>query len=113
MFTVNLHNYYHLLLLCLFACINIHKERKIYTQTLNVCCSFLDLKATATCVGVARVGAVTQMIARDSLQEIHHWDLGPPLHSLVVVGRLHPLEERMLALTTNTEPVKDSWKATA
>jgi len=83
----------------------------MYTHTLSICCSFLDLKATAACVGVARVGAVTQMIARDSLQEIHHWDLGPPLHSLVVVGR-HPLEERMLALTTNTEPVKDSWKAT-
>jgi len=55
---------------------------------------------------VARVGAVTQMIARDSLQEIHHWDLGPPLHSLVAVGRLHPLEERMLALTTNTATVR-------
>ena len=52
------------------------------------------------------MGAVTQRIAHDSLQEIHHWDLGPPLHSLVVVGTLHPLEERMLSLSKNAERVK-------
>ena len=68
----------------------------------GICFSFLELKATTTCVGlkaattcvglkattacvgVVRVGAVTQMI----------------------VGRLHPLEERMLALTTNTVTVR-------
>ncbi|PSN49225.1 Diphthine methyl ester synthase [Blattella germanica] len=44
------------------------------------------------CVGVARVGSDTQQIVARTLQEMKEIDLGPPLHSLVITGHLHPLE---------------------
>lgn len=62
----------------------------------------IDLTSSVRCVGVARVGTPTQCIATDSLCSITHWELGGPLHSLVVVGGdLHPLEEKMLQLVVN------------
>nr|CAG4650378.1 EOG090X0AVB [Sida crystallina] len=44
------------------------------------------------CVGVARVGWPNQKIYAAKLSEMASFDLGPPLHSLVIVGKLHPLE---------------------
>ncbi len=54
------------------------------------------------CVGVARLGADDQVIRTGTLQQLKSCDLGGPLHSLVVTGRLHPLEVDMLR--TNAEP---------
>lgn len=48
------------------------------------------------CVGVARLGADDQLIRAATLQQLASCDLGAPLHSLVVSGRLHPLEVDML-----------------
>lgn len=54
------------------------------------------------CVGVARLGADDQMIRTATLRQLVSCDLGAPLHSLVITGRLHPLEVDMLRL--NAEP---------
>lgn len=54
------------------------------------------------CVGVARLGADNQTIRVATLQQLMSCDLGGPLHSLVVTGRLHPLEVDMLRV--NAEP---------
>ncbi|XP_062251180.1 diphthine methyl ester synthase [Platichthys flesus] len=54
------------------------------------------------CVGVARLGADDQVIRVATLRQLVSCDLGAPLHSLVVTGRLHPLEVDMLRV--NAEP---------
>lgn len=54
------------------------------------------------CVGVARLGADDQKICAATLRQLVSCDLGAPLHSLVVTGRLHPLEVDMLRV--NAEP---------
>ena len=59
------------------------------------------LTAESRCVGVARVGTSSQCIVSDSLCSISQWDLGGPLHSMVIVGTVHPLEDKMLTLATN------------
>ncbi|CAD5211620.1 unnamed protein product [Bursaphelenchus okinawaensis] len=51
-----------------------------------------------TVVGMARVGWPDQLIKALPLQEMAHFDMGSPLHSLTVPGNLHPLESRMLEL---------------
>lgn len=44
-------------------------------------------------VGVARLGAPDQRMAAGTLKQISEFDLGPPLHSLVLLGkRAHDLE---------------------
>ncbi|KAJ9596950.1 hypothetical protein L9F63_012020 [Diploptera punctata] len=48
------------------------------------------------CIGVARVGSDTQQIKACTLEEMKNTDLGPPLHSLVIAGHLHPLEMEYL-----------------
>ncbi|XP_061539784.1 diphthine methyl ester synthase isoform X3 [Phycodurus eques] len=50
------------------------------------------------CVGAARLGAADQKIVTATLAQMTSCDLGAPLHSLVVTGRLHPLEADMLRL---------------
>ena len=59
------------------------------------------LTAESLCVGVARVGTSCQCIASDCLSCIFQWDLGGPLHSMVIMGTVHPLEEKMLTLASN------------
>lgn len=53
------------------------------------------------CVGVARVGSNEQEIICCSLSEMTMKNLGKPLHSLVIVGNLHPLEEEYLNSLSN------------
>lgn len=53
------------------------------------------------CVGVARVGSDEQEIICCSLSEMTTKDLGKPLHSLVIAGKLHPLEEEYLTFLSN------------
>lgn len=48
-------------------------------------------------VGLARVGSENQKIVACSLTKMAEFDLGPPLHSLVISAReLHPLETEFL-----------------
>lgn len=54
------------------------------------------------CVGLARLGSDAQTIRAGTLRQLASCDLGGPLHSLVVTGRLHPLEVDMLRI--NAEP---------
>ncbi|KAL1122663.1 hypothetical protein AAG570_002990 [Ranatra chinensis] len=58
----------------------------------------LPVDGETNCVGLARVGSETQQIIYCSLNEMKHKNLGEPLHSLVIIGDLHPLEEEFLAL---------------
>jgi len=44
------------------------------------------------CVGLARMGQPTQMIVAGTLEELLNADLGGPLHSLIICGKLHDLE---------------------
>ena len=44
-------------------------------------------------IGVARLGAENQKMAAGTLTQLTETDMGPPLHSLILVGkRLHDLE---------------------
>ncbi|XP_072294364.1 diphthine methyl ester synthase [Eucyclogobius newberryi] len=56
----------------------------------------LGVTEDTVCVGVARLGSDDQAISSAPLRELASCDLGAPLHSLVVTGRLHPLELDML-----------------
>lgn len=48
-------------------------------------------------VGVARVGSKGQKIVAGTLEQLRDVDLGPPLHSLVLLGgRTHDLEREFL-----------------
>ncbi|KAM6938553.1 diphthine methyl ester synthase [Lycodopsis pacificus] len=62
----------------------------------------LGMTEDTVCVGVARLGADDQSIRAATLSQLMSCDLGAPLHSLVVTGRLHPLEVDMLRV--NAEP---------
>lgn len=53
------------------------------------------------CVGLARVGRDDQLIRVDSLKGLTECDMGEPLHSLIVVGKLHPLEVDFIKLYFN------------
>ncbi|KAK9826065.1 hypothetical protein WJX74_009687 [Apatococcus lobatus] len=53
------------------------------------------------CVGLSRVGADSQQMQAGPMQDLVHAELGNPLHSLVIVGRMHPIEEEMLASLTS------------
>jgi diphthine synthase len=49
------------------------------------------------CVGVARIGQPSQKIVTGSLKELSTVDFGPPLHSLIICGDLHPVEQEYLS----------------
>lgn len=51
------------------------------------------------CVGVARVGADSQEVCQAPLRDIVTMDIGKPLQSLIITGKLHPLENKMLSVT--------------
>ena len=48
------------------------------------------------CVGMARVGSEQQTIVAGAMSELLDVDFGPPLHSLIIAGQLHHVEEDML-----------------
>ena len=48
------------------------------------------------CVGVARVGSETQQIVAGELADLLEVDFGAPLHSLVISGDRHPIEDEIL-----------------
>lgn len=65
-----------------------------------------DLTPNSICVAVARVGAENQKIASATLKEMASLDLGPPLHSIVIPGLMHPLEKQMLQLYAASDHTK-------
>lgn len=60
------------------------------------------LNEQTVCIGLARVGSATQSIIKTTLLEALDVDLGAPLHSLVIPGTLHPLEEEILNISVTT-----------
>lgn len=56
------------------------------------------LTDSSICIGLARVGSDTQQIIKMTLASATTTDLGQPLHSLVIPGSLHPLEDEMINL---------------
>ncbi|KAK9816927.1 hypothetical protein WJX72_007140 [[Myrmecia] bisecta] len=49
------------------------------------------------CVGVARIGSDDQKIVAGTMKELLEVDFGPPLHSLIVAGNTHVIEEEILS----------------
>ena len=48
------------------------------------------------CFGLARIATDTQLVVSGTLQQFaSEIDMGPPLHSLVLCGELHEIEETM------------------
>lgn len=56
----------------------------------------IDITRESLCVGLARVGWPDQKIIASTLGEMVNVNLGQPLHSLIIVGTLHPIEEEFL-----------------
>lgn len=64
-------------------------------------------------IGAARIGAKDQKMATGTLRELCTVDLGPPLHSLVLLGkRSHELERDYIkAFAVNVETFDRAWEA--
>ncbi|CAN8003811.1 unnamed protein product [Ixodes hexagonus] len=58
----------------------------------------LAYREDSMCIGLARIGTETQQVACASLRGMSSYNLGGPLHSLVIPGKLHPMELEMLKL---------------
>jgi len=86
---------------------NLLKGKKIYEppkfMTVNQCLEQL-LEAEKTnglkvysgdtpCFGLARVGQPSQLIVSGTMNEVLNIDFGPPLHSFIICGTMHPLEQ--------------------
>jgi len=65
-------------------------------------------------IGVARVGSVDQKMVTGTLKELSDVDLGPPLHSLLLLGnRRHDLERDFIRpFAVNPETFDKSWHGT-
>jgi len=48
------------------------------------------------CIGVARLGTETKVIKYGTIKELISYDFGKPLHSLIIPGKLHFLEQEAL-----------------
>eukprot|EP00794_Sanderia_malayensis_P008039 gene8039-8901_t len=93
---------------------NMMKGRKVYEpprfltcsaairQLLSVAnkrentCQDEDLNSDTVCIGLARVGWESQKIVAGTMSEVAGFDLGPPIHSLVIPGKMHFLEADMV-----------------
>jgi diphthine synthase len=69
---------------------------------------FAELTGDTLCVGVARVGWPDQKISVCTLNEMLNCELGQPLHSLVIVGKIHPLELDFLRMFNPDITLPDS-----
>jgi diphthine synthase len=47
-------------------------------------------------VGLARLGSDSQQIVYCSLKDMQSVEIGKPLHSLVIPGKMHPLESEFV-----------------
>lgn len=61
------------------------------------CLPFSVLPPSTRFVGLARVGQDTQKIVAGTLEELVDIDFGAPLHSVIIVGETHELEDEVLA----------------
>ena len=96
---------------------NMARGRKIYEpprfMTCQVACQQLleivnklpelgtdepGLRSQSDVVSLARVGTDTQQLATTSLAQGAELDMGPPLHSLIIPGNCHFLEQESLNL---------------
>ena len=59
---------------------------------------YVALCSGSLCVGVARVGSDDQKVCQAPLSTMATINMGGPLQSLVITGKLHPLEEKMLSI---------------
>lgn len=59
---------------------------------------FVGYEEDTICVGLSRVGCDDQNIVCTTLKKMKETDIGAPLHSLVIPGKLHFLEIEMLKL---------------
>ena len=48
------------------------------------------------CVGVARLGSEQQQIVAGPMRQLQDADFGPPLHSLIIAGTTHHVEDEIL-----------------
>lgn len=55
-----------------------------------------DITAATICIGLGRVGWKTQKIVAGKMADIMDYDLGSPIHSLVIPGKMHFLEVDMV-----------------
>ena len=62
------------------------------------------------CVGMARVGRDDQLICVDTIKNMADVDMGEPLHSLIVAGKLHPLEIDFLKLFYTNEQTNGDFE---
>lgn len=65
----------------------------------------VQLNRDSICIGLARVGCDNQKIVVGKLYEMAEYDMGDPLHSLIIAGELHPVEIEMLQLFSINESV--------
>ncbi|XP_047135685.1 diphthine methyl ester synthase isoform X1 [Hydra vulgaris] len=56
------------------------------------------LDDSSFCVALARVGWEDQKIVFGTMNEVSKIDLGPPIHSLIIPGEIHYIENEMLQL---------------
>lgn len=47
------------------------------------------------CIGLARVGTASQKIVSGTLKSFMEKDLGEPMHSFIICGQMHEIEEEM------------------
>lgn len=82
-----------------FMTVNVAAQQLIESfKELGDKCKNANLTEETICVALARVGCENQKISKCTLKEMLEVNIGPPLHSLIVVGKLHPIEEEMLKL---------------
>ena len=69
---------------------------------------FVGYEEDTICVGLSRVGCDDQNIVCTTLKKMKEIDIGPPLHSLVIPGKLHFLEIEMLKLFADTSEILET-----
>lgn len=102
---------------------NLARGRKIFEppkfMTVAQCASQMleteEIRGEGVCgpqslaVGVARIGAIDQKIAAGTLEQLSSIKLGPPLHSLVLLGRrTHDLERDFIQDSAVDQEVFDT-----
>jgi diphthine synthase len=77
--------------------------RDTYRLTVVFLC--VGYEENTICVGLSRVGCHGENIVCTTLSKMKDTDIGAPLHSLVIPGKLHFLEIEMLKLFTDSEEI--------
>ena len=56
------------------------------------------LNSETACVAVVRIGSDSQRLLTTTLAGLGTTDMGPPLHSIVIPGKMHPMEEEAITI---------------